>query len=78
MPFSEGRLLQREHPQPRWDDDGAVLETEPAATWPPEVELRLSSRPPVYRIPREPLGILGTEGDILIGWRAGDAISEDL
>jgi hypothetical protein len=78
MPFSEGRLLQREHPQPRWDDDGVVLEAEPAATWPPEVELRLSSRPPVYRIPREPLGILGTEGDILIGWRAGDAISEDL
>ena len=31
-----------------------------------------------FRIPREPLGALGTEGDILIGWRAGDAISEDL
>jgi hypothetical protein len=78
MPFSEGRLLQREHPRPRWDDIEAICEADPGSTWPPEVDIRLSSRPPVYAIPREPLGALGTEGDILIGWRAGDAISEDL
>jgi hypothetical protein len=78
MPFSEGRLLQREHPRPRWDDCETVSEADPGSTWPPEVDLRLSSRPPVYGIPRAPLGALGTEGDILIGWRAGDAISEDL
>ncbi len=36
------------------------------------------ARPPVYRLPREEVGVLGVEGDCLLGWRAGDAILSDL
>jgi hypothetical protein len=42
------------------------------------VDLRLLSKPPVYRLAREQVGVLGVEGDCLLGWRAGDAILADL
>jgi hypothetical protein len=32
----------------------------------------------VSRLPREQVGVLGVEGDCLLGWRAGDAILGDL
>jgi hypothetical protein len=78
LPFSEGRVLQREHAQPRWDDEGALGGVEACPGWPPEATLRLGSRRPVYALPREACGALGTEGDLLLGLRAGDAIAEDL
>ena len=77
MPFSEGRVLQREHPWPAWDDPDALYDASDAG-WPPEASLRLGSRRPVYAIPREVAAALGTEGDVLLGWRAGDALSEEL
>jgi hypothetical protein len=32
----------------------------------------------VYRLDRAEVGGLGLEGDLLLGWRAGDAIAHEL
>jgi len=40
--------------------------------------VRLSSRPPIFALERAWLGDLGFEGDLLLGWRAGDAIADEL
>jgi len=40
--------------------------------------VRVSSRPLVYALERSWLGGLGFEGDLLLGWRGGDAIAGDL
>ena len=79
MPFARERARRAAAtPRPRWDDDLAIEDPAPGAGWPSEVELRLLSKPPVYRLPREEVGVLGVEGDFLLGWRAGDAILSDL
>ncbi|MCU0670411.1 MAG: hypothetical protein MUF70_13835, partial [Myxococcota bacterium] len=62
----------------RWDDDLALEDPPAGGGWPSEVDLRVLSKPPVYRLPREEVGVLGFEGDCLLGWRAGDAILADL
>ena len=46
--------------------------------WPPTAELRVGSRAPVHALERAWLAPLGFEGDLLLGWRAGDAIAGDL
>jgi hypothetical protein len=79
MPFARQAARRAAAPQrPRWDDDLALEDPAPGTGWPGEVDLRLLSRPPVYRLPREQVGVLGVEGDFLLGWRAGDAIFGDL
>lgn len=78
MPFSEGRLARQPGFHPRWDDDAALEDPAPGAAWPAEVEIRAASRPPVYALARSALGGLGAEGDLLLGWRAGERIAADL
>ncbi|UCE84697.1 MAG: hypothetical protein JSU66_10035 [Deltaproteobacteria bacterium] len=78
MPFSESKLVAQTDPVPRWDDHEALVDPWPGAGWPGDVEIRAVSRPPVYRLPREDLAALGIEGDLLLGWRAGDAIAAEL
>ncbi|HEY8493763.1 MAG TPA: hypothetical protein VIN04_07695 [Myxococcota bacterium] len=79
MPFARERVrLLAPLPRPRWDDDLALEDPAPGTGWPGEVELRLVTRPPVYRLAREAVGVLGVEGDCLLGWRAGEAILADL
>jgi hypothetical protein len=79
MPFARERVrLMAPLPRPRWDDDLVLEDPAPGTGWPGEVELRLVSKPPVYRLPREAVGVLGVEGDCLLGWRAGEAILADL
>jgi hypothetical protein len=78
MPFSEGRIERREQRRPRWDDDGWLEDPLPGAGWPAEVDLKVSVRPPVYRLSRGEVAGLGLEGDLLLGWRAGDAIAAEL
>jgi hypothetical protein len=78
MPFSEGHLAQESVPSVRWDDDSALFDPRLGEGWPVEAEIRLSSKPPIYALPREALAGLGVEGDLLLGWRAGDVIRSEL
>jgi hypothetical protein len=79
MPFAGERLRRSESPaRPHWDDDGAFEDPVAAGGWPGDTELRVSSRPRIYRLPREELGVLGIEGDCLLGWRGGDVIGAEL
>ncbi len=78
IPFSAKKLTRRPLVRPRWDDDDWLEEPPPGQGWPAEVELRVNARPPVYRLDRAGLGGLGFEGDLLLGWRGGDAIASEL
>jgi hypothetical protein len=79
MPFAEGRIGRvAAAPAPLWDDDFALADPEAGGGWPGDVEIRATSRPPVYVLPREHTASLGFEGDLLLGWRAGDAIRSEL
>lgn len=62
---------------PRWDDD-EWLEPPTGSSEGGEIDLRVSSRPAVYRLERGSLAELGLEGDLLLGWRGGDAIAAEL
>ncbi len=77
MPFAGDRLVREPIPPARWDTD---LLADPASgeSWPGELEIRLSSRPPIFCLPREGVAALGFEGDVLLGWRAGDVIRAEL
>jgi hypothetical protein len=77
LPFSEGALDQRPLPELRWDTD-ALLADPIGAAWPEEPELRLCAKPAVYGLDRASVGGLGGEGEIWLGWRAGDAIGGEL
>ena len=77
LPFSEGALERRPLPQLRWDTD--ALHADPAGpTWPAEPELRVSARPAVYGLDRASVAGLGSEGEVWLGWRAGDSIAAEL
>ena len=78
MPFSEGHGERQTWAEPGWDDDAALGDPARGEGWPGEIELRVSSRPPVQVLPREGVAALGLEGDLLLGWRAGDAVAADL
>ena len=79
MPFCGDGLDQVEVTMPRWDSDDGWLEDPSADSgWPSEVDLRLSTKPVVYRLDRAAAGGLGLEGDLLLGWRGGDAIASEL
>jgi hypothetical protein len=78
MPCCEGRVVREPLPQPDWDDESLLGDPARGEGWPGEVDVRASSRPPVYVLPRESLSALGLEGDLLLGWRAGDAIAAGL
>jgi hypothetical protein len=42
-----------EVPAPQWDnDDGWLEDPKPGGGWPGEIDLRLSSRPPIYHLDR--------------------------
>jgi len=77
LPFSEGALERRPLPELRWDTD-ALLADPAGAAWPEEPELRLCSRPAVYGLDRASVAGLGSEGEVWLGWRAGDAIAGEL
>ncbi len=78
IPFAEGRCRPRERLRAEWDDEDAVLDPAEGVGWPGGVEIRVSARPRVYGLPRQAIGSLGFEGELLLGWRAGDAISHEL
>ncbi|MFK7894329.1 MAG: hypothetical protein AB8G23_00740 [Myxococcota bacterium] len=79
MPFSGDELRAVEVEMPHWDsDDGWLEDPESGVGWPSDVDLRLSSRPPIYHLDRSAVAGLGLEGDLLLGWRGGDAIAAEL
>jgi hypothetical protein len=78
MPFAEGRLGRVATPPLRWDDDAALDDPADGEGWPGDVEVRLGTRQPIYRLERAAVAGLGFEGEILLGWRGGDAIAADL
>jgi hypothetical protein len=63
---------------PRWDLAQPIADPEAGGGWPGESEIRLPCRQPVYALERGVVGALGFDGDLLLGWRAGDAIAADL
>jgi hypothetical protein len=79
MPFCGDNLEYVEVTPPQWDSDDGWLEDSPPGTgWPAEIDLRLSTRPPIYHLDRAAVAGLGLEGDLLLGWRGGDAIAAEL
>ena len=79
MPFCKDELAVADAELPRWDsDDGWLEDPTPDQGWPSDVDLRRSTRPPVYHLDRAAAGGLGLEGDLLLGWRGGDAIAAEL
>lgn len=78
MPFCEGQLVREPVPRVLWDDDAALSDPKLGEGWPVEAEIRLSAKPAIYALPRESLAALGMEGDLLLGWRAGDVIRSEL
>ena len=78
VPFAQKKLTRRPVERPIWDDDDWLEDPPPGQGWPAEVELRVNGRPPVYRLDRAGVAGLGLEGDLLLGWRGGDAIAAEL
>ncbi len=78
MPFASSDMERCPVEYPRWDDDEWLEDPPRGLGWPTELVLRVSSRPPVYRLDRSEIAGLGLEGDLLLGWRAGDAIAGEL
>ncbi len=79
MPFCRDSLVAIDVEMPRWDgDDGWLEDPLPGMGWPSEIDLRLSSRPNIYHLDRAAVAALGFEGDLLLGWRGGDAIAAEL
>ena len=78
LPFSEGRLVRQPVAQAEWDVDDLLVDPRRGVGWPAEGDVRLSSRPSVFCLERGDVAGLGLEGDLLLGWRAGDAIAADL
>jgi len=78
MPFSRGRLVRRRAPTPKWDDDALLSDPSPGSAWPADPRIRLSSRPPIFGLERGGAAALGFEGDLMLGWRSGDAIAGEI
>lgn len=78
MPFSAGALTRVAQPTVLWDDDAWLAEPSPGTAWPHPIPLRLSSRPLVYGLERGGFAGLGLDGDLLLGWRAGDGLAAEL
>jgi len=78
LPFTDGHLERVAAPEPRWDDDDVRDDPAPDTGWPRPVDIRVSTKQPLYALDRASVAALGTEGDLLLGWRAGNAIAADL
>ena len=78
MPFASDRIRRRAQRRPIWDDDGWLEDPAPGSGWPAEIDIRSLGKPAVYHLDRACVANLGIEGDLLLGWRAGDAVASEL
>ena len=75
LPFSDKKVARvADAGAPLWDDELALGELEDGG-WPTEVEIRANASPLVYSLPRDAMGAVGAEGDLLLGWHAGDTLA---
>ncbi|MDH3684993.1 MAG: hypothetical protein OEP95_02150 [Myxococcales bacterium] len=78
LPFSEKKVARvADAGAPLWDDEFALGELDDGG-WPTEVEIRANASPLVYHLPRDAMGAVGAEGDLLLGWHAGDTLAAAL
>jgi len=77
-PLAGDALAERPVRRPAWDDEDRLDEPPPEGAWPRELEIRLPGRPPMYLLERAAVAHLGLEGDLLLGWRGGDAVAAGL
>jgi len=77
MPFAAEELERQPESGARWDRDDGLWDPPRGSAWPADTDVRLSGRPPIYGLDRSGVAALGFEGDLLLGWRAGDAIAAD-
>jgi hypothetical protein len=78
LPLSEDTLTHCPTGTRRWDHDRDIGDPADGGGWPREIELRISTRPNVYALDRRAVASLGFEGDLLLGWRAGETIATEL
>jgi hypothetical protein len=71
-PFCGERLERRPLPAARWDRDDGLLAADPAGV------VRVSRSPLVVSLERGAAAAFGFEGDLLLGWRAGDELCAEL
>ena len=76
LPFAD--CARPRAPEPSWDTDDPLPDPLPGAGWPADSDVRASSRQPIYCLERSAVAALGVEGDLLLGWRTGEAILADL
>ena len=78
LPLGREGWVRVDSQAPLWDRDEFLADPHGEGGSPAGVPLRPNSRAPAYVLDRGRLGALGFEGDLLLGWRAGDAIASDL
>jgi hypothetical protein len=78
IPFAGSQLERVASTPARWDDESLLVDPVGGAGWPGECNVRIAGKQPLYHLDRGAMAGLGFEGDILLGWRAGDVIAADL
>lgn len=78
MPLGREGWRRVDDAQPCWDCDGLLADPPADDAWPAEEALRPAARTHAYRLDRWRVGSLGFEGDLLLGWSAGDAVAARL
>ena len=78
MPFHGDQIERIPVKQPLWDDDHWLEDSPHGACWPGEVNLRVTSKLPVFMLDRSWVAGLGLEGDLLLGLRAGEILEKRL
>lgn len=76
--FANRKLARKKIARPAWDDDDWLEDPPPGQSWPADIDLRARVKAPVYRLDRGSIAGLGLEGDLLLGWRGGDALAGEL
>jgi hypothetical protein len=78
MPLRREGWVRVKGAQPRWDRDGVLYDPPGNGGWRTESRLRRAPRVAAYVMDRARMGALGFEGDLLLGWGAGDTVAADL
>jgi hypothetical protein len=78
MPYTGAGWRRVTSPQPVWDREGLLHDPGPDHCWPSPASLQPNPRVALHVLERSHTAALGFEGDLLLGWRGGDAIASQL